>query len=104
MDIAIDDFGTGYSSFAYVTRLPARTLKIDKSFIRGLDSSKSQQVLVATIISMAHSLNMKVVAEGVETPEEEAELRSLACDEAQGYLYGKPMPFDAFSEFLEARR
>ncbi len=102
MDIAIDDFGTGYSSFAYLARLPAKTLKIDRSFIASLDASDHQQLLVSTMISLAHSLGMRVVAEGVETAAQEARLRDLGCDDAQGFRYSPAVPADAAGELFRA--
>jgi EAL domain-containing protein (putative c-di-GMP-specific phosphodiesterase class I) len=94
--IAIDDFGTGFSSLSYLAKLPVDTLKIDRSFIIDMEAGREGSALVATIISLAHALNLKVVAEGVETSEQLALLRSLHCDEFQGYLFGKPVPAEIF--------
>lgn len=90
--IAIDDFGTGYSSFSYLTKIPLNLIKIDKSFITDLTSHQGQMSVVSTIILLAHALQLKVIAEGVETAEQHAQLQQLGCDELQGYLFGKPMP------------
>jgi diguanylate cyclase len=90
--IAIDDFGTGYSSLSYLRRLPADIVKIDRSFVQDLGTSGSSTSLVASIIELAHSLGLEVVAEGVETTAQHALLESLACSHAQGYLFGRPLP------------
>ena len=90
--IAIDDFGTGYSSLSYLRRLPADIIKIDRSFVQDLDAGGSSTTLVASIIELARSLRLEVVAEGVETPEQRAVLGELACSHAQGYLFGRPQP------------
>lgn len=90
VSIAIDDFGTGYSSLAYLQRLPIDTLKVDKSFIRELSLRNSQVSIAAAIVSLARSLGLKVVAEGVETESQYRHLISLGCTEYQGYLFSKP--------------
>jgi diguanylate cyclase (GGDEF)-like protein/PAS domain S-box-containing protein len=92
VDIAIDDFGTGYSSLAYLAKLPVQMLKIDRSFIKALHDDPNAMTLVSTMISLAHSLRLKVVAEGVETEEQAKMLRLLRCDQMQGYLISKPVP------------
>jgi diguanylate cyclase (GGDEF)-like protein/PAS domain S-box-containing protein len=94
--IAIDDFGTGYSSLSYLARFPIDTLKIDRSFICKLNKGGHHSELVKAIISIAHSLDQKVVAEGVETVEQAAILQAYGCHIAQGYLYSKPVPKTAF--------
>jgi diguanylate cyclase (GGDEF)-like protein len=90
--IAMDDFGTGYSSLSYIARLPINSVKIDRSFITGMASSPQDMAIVTTIIALGHSLNLRVVAEGVETNAQAQLLALLKCDEAQGYLYSKPLP------------
>jgi diguanylate cyclase (GGDEF)-like protein/PAS domain S-box-containing protein len=100
--VAIDDFGTGYSSLGYLTRLPAQSLKIDRSFIGTMLENPDIMTLVSTIISLAHALRLKVVAEGVESEAQAKVLRKLRCDEVQGYLFGKPVPADAFENLLSA--
>jgi diguanylate cyclase (GGDEF)-like protein len=90
--IAIDDFGTGYSSLSYLRRLPADIVKIDRSFVQELGTGGASTTLVATIIELASSLHLEVVAEGVETAEQHAVLGSLSCSHAQGYLFGHPLP------------
>lgn len=93
--IYIDDFGTGYSSLSYLATLPINALKIDRSFVREMGSSRQARSVVASIISMAHNLDMRVVAEGVETQEQLATLTDLGCDKAQGYFFGRPMPAES---------
>jgi hypothetical protein len=97
--IAIDDFGTGFSSLSYLAKLPVDTLKIDRSFVIDMTVGPAGLALVSTIINLAHSLNLKVVAEGVETEEQSRLLRLLRCDEMQGFLFSKPVP----GEIFEAR-
>ncbi|HEY8710984.1 MAG TPA: EAL domain-containing protein, partial [Burkholderiaceae bacterium] len=99
--IAIDDFGTGFSSLSYLAKLPVDTLKIDRSFVIGMTVSPEGLALVSTIITLAHSLKLKVVAEGVETEEQSGLLRLLNCDEMQGFLFSKPVPGEIFeAKFL----
>jgi len=99
--IAIDDFGTGFSSLSYLAKLPVDSLKIDRSFVNDMTVAPEGLALVSTIISLAHSLRLKVVAEGVETEEQSRLLRLLNCDEAQGFLLGKPVAAGTFeSSFL----
>ena len=90
--IAIDDFGTGYSSLAYISRLPLTSLKIDRAFVTGMTEGPQGYILVSSIIALAHALKLKVIAEGVETEEQAQLLTLLDCDEAQGYLFSKPIP------------
>jgi EAL domain-containing protein (putative c-di-GMP-specific phosphodiesterase class I) len=102
--IAIDDFGTGYSSLSYLSKLPVDTLKIDRSFVNDMTAGPEGLALVSTILTLAHSLKLKVVAEGVETEEQSRLLRLLKCDEMQGYLFSKPVPADLFeAKFLALR-
>lgn len=89
--VAIDDFGTGFSSLGYLSKLPVDALKVDRSFVNDMTRSPEGLSLVSTIITLAHSLNLKVVAEGVETEEQRSLLKLLRCDEMQGYLYSKPV-------------
>jgi diguanylate cyclase (GGDEF)-like protein/PAS domain S-box-containing protein len=94
--IAIDDFGTGFSSLSYLSKLPVDTLKIDRSFVVDMTAGAEGLALVSTIINLAHSLKLKVVAEGVETDEQSRLLRLLNCDEMQGFLFSKPVPSEIF--------
>jgi len=101
--VAIDDFGTGYSSLGYLKQLPVDTLKIDQSFVRHIDSDEGDAAIASTIVGMARNLKLKVVAEGIETIAHEGFLKKLDCDIGQGYYYAKPLPRDAFTEFLQRR-
>jgi EAL domain-containing protein (putative c-di-GMP-specific phosphodiesterase class I) len=92
VNTAIDDFGTGYSSLSYLAKLPIQALKIDRSFIAGMQEEANELTLVSTMISLAHTLRLKVIAEGVETEEQAKLLALLRCDLLQGYLRGRPMP------------
>ena len=96
-DLDIDDFGTGFSSLAYLSKFPARTLKIDISFVRNMMNSANDHAIVETIIAMARSLGLNTVAEGVETEEQAKALIDLGCHVAQGYLYSRPIPADEFA-------
>lgn len=98
--ISIDDFGTGYSSLGYLKKLPIDVLKIDKSFVQDIVADPDDMALVMTIITLAHNLRLKVVAEGVETDEQLKFLQLLMCDEWQGYLYSKPVSANAFRKLL----
>lgn len=100
VNVAIDDFGTGYSSLSYIARLPASTLKIDQTFIKNMNRSAEDLGIVSTIVSLAHSLKMRVVAEGVETQEQAKCLRLLQCDEMQGFLFSPAVAPEQIEDFL----
>jgi diguanylate cyclase (GGDEF)-like protein/PAS domain S-box-containing protein len=103
LQVAIDDFGTGFSSLSHLSRLPVDTLKIDRSFIADMGSGPQGLALVSTVIGLAHALNLKVVAEGVETEEQSRLLRLLNCEEMQGFLFSRPVPAAEFeARFLGA--
>ncbi|WP_409177403.1 EAL domain-containing protein [Brevibacillus fortis] len=100
IQISIDDFGTGYSSFSYIKSLPVDTIKIDASFIRDIHHNQESQAIVKAIVTIAQSLNMNVIAEGIELHDQVAALKENGCDHGQGYLFSKPLPTDAFDQFL----
>ena len=100
VELAIDDFGTGYSSLSYLSQFPIDRLKIDQSFIRNALNDKDNASITRTIINLGHSLDLKVIAEGVETKEHEDFLIQEGCDEVQGFRYSKPVPVDEFVEFV----
>lgn len=102
VSISLDDFGTGYSSLSYLKRFPIDTLKIDKSFIAEVTTDRGSEVIVNTIIAMAHSLELKVIAEGVETEDQLAMLHERGCDQAQGYLFARPLLYKEAIEILES--
>ena len=102
VQLAIDDFGTGYSSLAYLRTFPFDFLKIDREFVSGLDGSQSHRVIVRAIIQLAHTLGLKVIAEGAEVIGEVDCLKEFGCDQAQGYFYAKPLPGDEIEKLLAA--
>ena len=102
MHISLDDFGTGYSSLAYLSKLPVDTVKIDRGFVRGMSENAGDASIVAAIISLAHSLRLKVVAEGVESDAQAELLAQLRCDQAQGYLFSPPVPAARIEAMLKA--
>lgn len=104
IDISIDDFGTGYSSLSYLKRFPIRTLKIDQSFVRNVTTNADDPTIIKAIISLAHSLRLRAIAEGVETEEQLQFLRSLECDGMQGFLLSPPLPADEMIKFLVDNR
>jgi EAL domain-containing protein (putative c-di-GMP-specific phosphodiesterase class I) len=97
---AIDDFGTGYSSFAYLTKLPVSSIKIDKSFVQNIERDRDSSVIVKSIIDLSHNLDLKVVAEGVETITAKKMLTAFQCDDGQGYYFCRPIPAEAMTKFL----
>jgi EAL domain-containing protein (putative c-di-GMP-specific phosphodiesterase class I) len=103
VEIAIDSFGTGYSSLAYLAKLPVQTIKIDRSFTNTMLADPAVMTLVSTIISMAHSLRVKVVAEGVDSEDQASALKRLGCDQLQGFLFSKPVSFDKMTVLLGSR-
>ncbi|KMZ42469.1 MULTISPECIES: bifunctional diguanylate cyclase/phosphodiesterase [Bacillales] len=100
IQISIDDFGTGYSSFSYIKSLPVDTIKIDASFIRDIHHNQESQAIVKAIVTIAQSLNMNVIAEGIELHDQVAALKENGCDHGQGYLFSKPLPTDDFDQLL----
>ncbi|POD97775.1 diguanylate phosphodiesterase [Pectobacterium odoriferum] len=103
IDVAIDDFGTGYSGLSYLERVKANKLKIDKSFVGNISDHSPTDIVLSHIVSMAHCLNLNIVAEGIETPAQEAYLKSLGVAYAQGWLYSKALTQEALIAFLAAR-
>jgi EAL domain-containing protein (putative c-di-GMP-specific phosphodiesterase class I) len=98
--LSVDDFGTGYSSLSYLRSFPLNRLKIDRSFVQDLGSDPSALAIVRTIIDLGHILHLHVLAEGVETEPQLSLLRLEGCDEVQGYHFSRPLPADAFANWL----
>ncbi len=103
VNIAMDDFGTGYSSLNYLMKLPIDSLKIDKSFIDNINESNNKELIMDTIIKLAHSLNLEVIAEGVETLDQLNVLKKMSCNKIQGYLFSRPLPKDEMEEFFNKK-
>jgi len=101
--ISVDDFGTGYSSLSYIRKLPLDSIKIDQSFTRQISTPPRDKVLVSTIINMARNLDLRVIAEGVETSEEIEFLKAKECDEAQGFYFSPAVPADQFAKLLTVK-
>ena len=97
---SLDDFGTGFSSFVHLSNLPITLLKIDKSFVGGMDERAENRQLVRAMINLAHNLKLQVVGEGVENAEQLALLRQFGCDQVQGYLISKALPLSELARFL----
>jgi EAL domain-containing protein (putative c-di-GMP-specific phosphodiesterase class I) len=103
LKLALDDFGTGYSSLSYIRRFPVDTLKVDKSFVRDLSTDAADAGVVGAVIQMGRSLHMRVVAEGVEAKAQVLLLRDMACAEAQGYYFSRPVKAADFSDLMRRR-
>jgi EAL domain-containing protein (putative c-di-GMP-specific phosphodiesterase class I) len=102
--LSIDDFGTGYSSLSYLRQLPARQLKIDRSFVNDLEQSSDARAIVDAVVRLAHALGLKVVAEGVETAGQRDVLLALGCDELQGYYFARPMAAATLLDWTAGRK
>ena len=102
VDLSIDDFGTGYSSLMELKRLPANELRIDRGFVRDLEHDSDDAAIVSAIVALGQALNLRIVAEGVETSSQQNFLTRLGCDSLQGYLLGHPLPADRFMADINA--
>jgi EAL domain-containing protein (putative c-di-GMP-specific phosphodiesterase class I) len=102
--LSIDDFGTGYSSLTYLSRFPIDKLKIDRSFVHDMLDDPNDRAITMAIIGLGQTLNLQIVAEGVELPEHARVLRAAQCDELQGYLFGRPMPVAEIDAWMERAR
>ncbi|HLD65544.1 MAG TPA: EAL domain-containing protein [Pseudomonas sp.] len=100
VDLSIDDFGTGYSSLLYLKRLPANELKIDRGFVRDLEHDSDDAAIISAIVALGKALNLRIVAEGVETPKQQDFLTDLGCDALQGFLLGRPLPVEQFMQAI----
>jgi EAL domain-containing protein (putative c-di-GMP-specific phosphodiesterase class I) len=102
VSVAIDDFGTGFSSLGQLRRLPVDMIKVDRSFVEGVEHNSRDAAITSNLVSLAHSLGLVATAEGVESAGQLASMRRLGCDLAQGYLFARPMPPDALRDLLDA--